>query len=63
MRHLRKLLDLDAKGCRWPVTTDTEGHHLFCNEPQRENSSYCVGHHQRAYTAPVTRPVAGRATS
>lgn len=55
MKHLRRLLDLDAKGCRWPMVTDTNGSHHFCNEPQRENSSYCPDHHVGAYTAPPPR--------
>lgn len=56
MKHLRKLLDLDKYGCKWPVTTDTEGQHLFCNEQQRVNSSYCPEHHAKAWVR-APRPV------
>lgn len=61
MKHLRKLLDLDTHGCRWPVTINHEGSHLFCNEQQRENSSYCVEHHARARVPIVARPEKARA--
>lgn len=55
MQHLRKLLDLDAHGCRWPVTTNDQDQHLFCNEQQRDNSSYCAAHHMKAYPAQTGR--------
>lgn len=49
MKHLRTITELDAHGCKWPVATDKNGTHLFCNEPQRDNSSYCTEHHAKAH--------------
>lgn len=62
MKHLRKLLDLDKHGCRWPVTTDHTGQHLFCNAQQRDKSPYCPEHHGKAYTAPPSRKANGRSS-
>lgn len=43
-RHL-SLVDLEAGDCRYPYGGDAEGEAItFCGHPQREGSSYCVGH-------------------
>jgi GcrA cell cycle regulator len=43
-RHL-SLVDLEAGDCRYPYGGDEEGEAItFCGHPQREGSSYCVGH-------------------
>lgn len=36
------LLDLSARGCRWPVGF-ADGEHVFCNRPKR-NARYCDLH-------------------
>lgn len=46
MKHLRTILELDSRGCKWPVATSEDGTHLFCNELQRDNSSYCQEHYR-----------------
>lgn len=62
MKHLRTIVDLDLHGCKWPITTSKDGTHLFCNERQRENSSYCPEHHSRAYMGvPQKKPNGRRA--
>ena len=43
-RHL-PLVDLEAGDCRYPYGGDAEGEAItFCGHPQREGSSYCLGH-------------------
>jgi GcrA cell cycle regulator len=43
-RHL-PLIDLEAGDCRYPYGGDAEGEAItFCGHPQREGSSYCLGH-------------------
>lgn len=43
-RHLR-LIDLEAGDCRYPYGGDADGEAItFCGHPQREGSSYCLGH-------------------
>ena len=43
-RHL-PLIDLEAGDCRYPYGGDVEGEAItFCGHPQREGSSYCLGH-------------------
>ncbi len=46
---------IDVTGCRFPG--EGNGPHLFCNGPQRQGSSYCVAHHDVAYT-PTRRQMA-----
>ena len=43
-RHL-PLIELEAGDCRYPYGGDVEGEAItFCGHPQREGSSYCLGH-------------------
>ena len=43
-RHL-SVIDLEAGDCRYPYGGDAEGEAItFCGHPQREGSSYCLGH-------------------
>jgi GcrA cell cycle regulator len=43
-RHL-SVIDLEAGDCRYPYGGDTDGEAItFCGHPQREGSSYCLGH-------------------
>lgn len=43
-RHL-SLIELEPGDCRYPYGGDTEGDAItFCGHPQREGSSYCLGH-------------------
>ena len=43
-RHL-PLIDLEVGDCRYPYGGDAEGEAItFCGHPQREDSSYCIGH-------------------
>ena len=43
-RHLR-LTELEAGDCRYPYGGDADGEAIsFCGHPQREGSSYCIGH-------------------
>jgi GcrA cell cycle regulator len=43
-RHL-PLIDLEAGDCRYPYGGDAESEAItFCGHPQREGSSYCLGH-------------------
>ncbi len=43
-RHL-SVVELEAGDCRYPYGGDEEGEAItFCGHPQREGSSYCVGH-------------------
>ena len=43
-RHLA-LIELEAGDCRYPYGGDAEGEAItFCGHPQREGSSYCLGH-------------------
>jgi GcrA cell cycle regulator len=43
-RHL-SLTELEAGDCRYPYGGDAEGEAItFCGHPQREGSSYCIGH-------------------
>jgi GcrA cell cycle regulator len=43
-RHL-PLIDLEAGDCRYPYGGDAEDEAItFCGHPQREGSSYCLGH-------------------
>ncbi len=43
-RHL-SLTDLEAGDCRYPYGGDAEDEAItFCGHPQREGSSYCLGH-------------------
>jgi len=43
-RHL-PVTELEAGDCRYPYGGDVEGEAItFCGHPQREGSSYCLGH-------------------
>lgn len=43
-RHL-PLIGLEAGDCRYPYGGDADGEAItFCGHPQREGSSYCLGH-------------------
>jgi GcrA cell cycle regulator len=43
-RHL-PLVDLEGGDCRYPYGGDADGEAItFCGHPQREGSSYCIGH-------------------
>jgi GcrA cell cycle regulator len=43
-RHLA-VIELEAGDCRYPYGGDAEGEAItFCGHPQREGSSYCLGH-------------------
>ena len=43
-RHLL-VTELEAGDCRYPYGGDAEGETItFCGHPQREGSSYCLGH-------------------
>jgi GcrA cell cycle regulator len=43
-RHLA-VTELEAGDCRYPYGGDAEGEAItFCGHPQREGSSYCLGH-------------------
>lgn len=43
-RHL-PLIELEAGDCRYPYGGDADGEAItFCGHPQREGSSYCLGH-------------------
>ncbi len=43
-RHLA-LIELEVGDCRYPYGGDVEGEAItFCGHPQREGSSYCLGH-------------------
>ena len=43
-RHL-ELIELEAGDCRYPYGGDADGEAItFCGHPQREGSSYCLGH-------------------
>lgn len=42
-RHL-PLIDLEAGDCRYPYGGDEDESITFCGHPQREGSSYCLGH-------------------
>ena len=43
-RHLA-VTELEAGDCRYPYGGDTDGEIItFCGHPQREGSSYCLGH-------------------
>lgn len=50
-----RLVDLPARGCRWPMASDEAGSHLFCGETRLAGRSYCPEHFKvsrRAATAP-----------
>ena len=38
------LIDLEAGDCRYPYGGDEDEAITFCGHPQREGSSYCLGH-------------------
>lgn len=40
---------LTNPGCKWAVSVDGKGRHLFCGQPRKENSPYCEAHHHRAH--------------
>lgn len=40
-----KLMDLDARMCRWPVAT-RDGEHFFCGREDDGKSLYCERHHK-----------------
>jgi GcrA cell cycle regulator len=43
-RHL-PLIELEAGDCRYPYGGDVDGEAItFCAHPQRDGSSYCIGH-------------------
>jgi len=43
-RHLA-VTELEAGDCRYPYGGDADGEAItFCGHPQREGSSYCLGH-------------------
>ena len=43
-RHLA-VVELEAGDCRYPYGGDADGEAItFCGHPQREGSSYCLGH-------------------
>jgi GcrA cell cycle regulator len=43
-RHL-ELIELESGDCRYPYGGDADGEAItFCGHPQREGSSYCLGH-------------------
>lgn len=43
-RHL-PLVELEAGDCRYPYGGDVDGEAItFCGHPQRQGSSYCIGH-------------------
>lgn len=43
-RHL-SVIELEPGDCRYPYGGDEEGEAItFCGHPQRQDSSYCVGH-------------------
>ncbi len=43
-RHL-SVIELEAGDCRYPYGGDADGEAItFCGHPQREGSSYCLGH-------------------
>ena len=43
--HHLPLIDLEAGDCRYPYGGDADGEAIsFCGHPQREGSSYCIGH-------------------
>ena len=43
-RHLL-VTELESGDCRYPYGGDAEGEAItFCGHPQREDSSYCLGH-------------------
>ena len=44
----RLLIDLDWRGCRWPMGEATDGRHLFCGRPQAPGRPYCPACIERA---------------
>src|SRR6478609_7869680 len=42
------LVDLDWRGCRWPVGIAPDGHHLLCGRPQEIRRPYCEAHCAKA---------------
>lgn len=60
---MKPLIELDANGCRWPVSDDLpaehslcremqSARHLFCGEPADSGCPYCVKHRALAYEGP-----------
>lgn len=49
----KPLLSLSATDCKYPVSTDTYGRHLFCSKPsqwhQGKPSPYCQVHNRVCY--------------
>ncbi len=37
----RLLIDLDWRGCRWPMGEAPDSRHLFCGRPQASGRPYC----------------------
>jgi GcrA cell cycle regulator len=51
----RAFLELEGHQCRWPVGEPEDAGFFFCAAVKLEDSSYCAGHHARAYTNERTR--------
>lgn len=46
--HAVSLMDLDPKGCKWPLTDKP---YLFCGERRYQLKPWCKAHHERAWRA------------
>ena len=51
----KKLLDLDAHDCRWPIGEPRHPDFHFCGEKQAEGRPYCARHWQMAFQPPRPR--------
>jgi GcrA cell cycle regulator len=51
----KKLLELDAHDCRWPVGEPRHPDFHFCGERQAEGRPYCALHWQMAFQPPRPR--------
>jgi hypothetical protein len=44
------------KGCWWPMWNDIEPPtHIFCDQPMKEGSSYCLRHFKKSITPSTER--------
>lgn len=59
-RGLKLLQDLHHKECRWPVSEDEWGSHLFCAAEAVEGRAYCAEHGARSTADGSYPPIAPR---
>jgi GcrA cell cycle regulator len=53
--HHVNLIDLKNNHCRWPISKDEWGHHMFCGDAVLTKLPYCTIHARIAYSEPNRR--------